>query len=59
MFTADRVTLSVGYPQAWMAQKELDEHPSKYPGGTVKQDEFGTREWYIVREKDDRDYIND
>lgn len=60
MFTTDIVTLSVGYPQAWMAQKELDEHPSKYPkGATVRQDKFGTGEWYIVRNKTDKDYQND
>ncbi len=58
MFTENIIKLNdVGYPQAWMAQKELDEH--QYPGGYVKQDEFGNGLWYIVREKDDRDYIND
>jgi hypothetical protein len=60
MFTANIVDIGdTSFPQAWMAQKELAEHPSKYPGGFVKQDDFGDREWHIVREKDDRDYIND
>ncbi len=59
MFTTDKDTLSVGYPQDWMAKKELADHPSKYPEGYVKQDEFGTGEWYIVRDKTDKDYQND
>jgi hypothetical protein len=59
MFTADIITLSVGYPQEWMAKSEMEAHPNNYPGGFVKQYESGTWEWYIVREKDDWDYIND
>ncbi len=60
MFTANIVDIGkTSFPQQWMAEKELAEHPNNYPGGFVKQDEFGTREWYIVRAKDDRDYSND
>lgn len=56
MFTANIVKMSIGYPQEWMAKGELDRYPSKYPGGKVKQDVYGTGLWFIVREKNDEDY---